>query len=101
MSCGLGRDNGDPVQRAFYTPREAERILLVSHATLYRLISKGLLDARKLGDKTLITAVSLEQLIDKLPRAQVRQPAALDGVVPRGRGRPRKAAPVATPPTAG
>lgn len=55
--------------RALYSPKEAEAILGVSHATLYRLIAAGRLDARKLDNKTLITTASIERLIAELPKA--------------------------------
>jgi excisionase family DNA binding protein len=64
-SCGLGRDD----TRLFYAPREAEAILGISHATLYRLIRAGRLDAKKLGAKTLITAESILRLASELPSA--------------------------------
>jgi predicted DNA-binding transcriptional regulator AlpA len=64
-SCGLSRL--ETSGRALFSPREAEQILGVSHATLYRLITAGRLDARKLQSKTVITAASLQQLIDTLP----------------------------------
>jgi excisionase family DNA binding protein len=54
--------------RAAYSPKETERLLGVSHATLYRLIAAGRLDARKLGGKTLIIAASLEMLLASLPK---------------------------------
>jgi len=53
-----------------YSPAEAERLLSVSHATLYRLIAGGRLDARKLGSKTLITWESIDKLISQLPKAR-------------------------------
>jgi len=59
------------MQRALYSPREAEAILGVSHATLYRLIAAGRLDARKLDNKTCITAESIAGLIAGLPAAKV------------------------------
>jgi len=62
-SCRLGRDS----LRAFYSPKETEAILNVSHATCYRLIAAGKLDARKLGGKTLITVESIERLVAELP----------------------------------
>jgi excisionase family DNA binding protein len=65
MSCGLGHDE---VQRALYAPREAEIILGVSHATLYKLISEGRLEALKLGGATRITAASIKELIASLPK---------------------------------
>lgn len=54
--------------RALYSPKETETILNVSHATCYRLIAAGKLDARKLGGKTLITAESIERLVTELPK---------------------------------
>jgi predicted site-specific integrase-resolvase len=69
-SCGFGRDAPLP---ELYSPREVEQILGVSHATLYRLIAAGRLDARKLDAKTVITANSIERLVAELPRVG-RQP---------------------------
>lgn len=54
--------------RALYSPKEAEGILGISHATLYRLIKAGRLDARKLDGKTVITDGSIRQLIAALPK---------------------------------
>ena len=55
--------------RLFYSPAETERLLGISHATCYRLIAAGRLDARKLGGKTLISSQSIERLVVELPRA--------------------------------
>jgi predicted DNA-binding transcriptional regulator AlpA len=57
-----------PQPRALFSPKEAEGILGISHATLYRLIAAGRLDARKLDGKTVVTATSIGQLIAALPR---------------------------------
>jgi hypothetical protein len=65
-SCGLSREG---VQRALYSPRETEAILGISHATLYRLISAGRLDARKIDNKTVITDESIRSFIEGLPKA--------------------------------
>jgi hypothetical protein len=64
--------------RALYSPRETEAILGISHASLYRLIGAGRLDARKLGGKTLITADSIERLVSEMPKVkrQGRRPDA-------------------------
>ena len=59
-SCGLGRES---VQRALYSPRETEAILGISHATLYRLINAGRLDARKIDNKTVITDESIKAFL--------------------------------------
>jgi predicted DNA-binding transcriptional regulator AlpA len=66
-SYGFGRDH-EP-SRALYSPKETETILGISHATVYRLIGGGQLDARKLGGKTLITANSIARFIAELPKA--------------------------------
>jgi excisionase family DNA binding protein len=67
QSCGLGHDDG-ALGRALYSPKETESILSISHATCYRLIAAGRLDARKIGGKTVITRESIERLIAELPR---------------------------------
>lgn len=54
--------------RVLYSPRETEAILGISHATLYRLINNGRLDARKIDNKTVITAASIEAFLAALPR---------------------------------
>jgi excisionase family DNA binding protein len=54
--------------RALYSARDTETILSVSHATLYRLIAAGRLDARKIGGKTAITATSIERFLAELPK---------------------------------
>ena len=64
-ACGLGRDH---VRRELYSPRETENILGVSHATLYRLINAGRIDARKIDNKTVITATSIEAFLASLPK---------------------------------
>ena len=61
------------VGRLLYSPAETEAILGISHATLYRLIRVGRLDAKKIGSKTVITAESIERLIAELPKVG-RQP---------------------------
>jgi predicted DNA-binding transcriptional regulator AlpA len=73
-SCGLGH-GGQPLFRELYAPREVEHILSVSHATLYRLIAAGRLDARKVASKTVITASSIRQFIADLPKAEVGEAA--------------------------
>jgi excisionase family DNA binding protein len=56
--------------RALYSPRETEALLGISHATLYRLINAGKLDARKIGCKTAIPAASIERFLAGLPRSK-------------------------------
>jgi Helix-turn-helix domain len=54
--------------RALYSLKETKAILNVSHASCYRLISAGKLDARKLLGKTVITGESITRLIAELPK---------------------------------
>jgi hypothetical protein len=65
-----------PSARALYSPRETEGILGISHATLYRLIAAGRLDARKIDGKTVITAASIETFLSSLPKVGEPAPAA-------------------------
>src|SRR5689334_2031367 len=52
----------------YYSVRETRALLgQISHATVYRLINAGRLDARKLAGKTVITGDSIERLADELP----------------------------------
>ena len=64
-SCGLGHGG---LQRELYSPREAEHLLSISHATLYRLIAASRLDARKIDGKTVITASSIRAFLASLPK---------------------------------
>lgn len=56
------------IRRRFYSVKEAETILNVSHATIYRDIAAGRLDARKYGNKTQITGESIERRAAELPK---------------------------------
>jgi hypothetical protein len=62
-SCGLGE-----LDRALFSPKEVQRLLSISHASFYRLVADGRLDARKIGTKTVVTALSIEKLIESLPK---------------------------------
>ena len=44
-------------------------ILGISHATLYRLINVGRLDARKIDNKTVISDELIRRFIEALPKA--------------------------------
>jgi hypothetical protein len=60
--------SAEPPRRALYSPKEAEAILGISHATLYRLIKAGRLDARKIDNKTVVTDDSIRRFIADLPK---------------------------------
>lgn len=53
--------------RLLFTIAETEALLSLSHASIYRLIRAGRLDARKVGSATRITSGSIERLIAELP----------------------------------
>jgi hypothetical protein len=59
-----------PGARALYSPRETEALLGISHATCYRLINSGRLDARKIHNKTVITRESIDRFLAELPRVR-------------------------------
>jgi excisionase family DNA binding protein len=58
----------EPPARMLYSPRETAAILGLCHATVYKLIGDGRLDARKIGGGTRITRDSIETFIASLPR---------------------------------
>lgn len=50
-------------KRRALSPREAERTLGISHATLYRLIKAGRLRTIKLGSRTVIPVDAIDALL--------------------------------------
>jgi excisionase family DNA binding protein len=50
-------------RRRALSPREAERTLGISHATLYRLIKAGRLRTIKLGSRTVIPVDAIDALL--------------------------------------
>ncbi|MGH7089297.1 MAG: helix-turn-helix domain-containing protein [Stellaceae bacterium] len=67
------RGLGDQPERLLYTAAETERLLGISHATLYRLLARSRLSAVKVGAATRITASSIERYLASLPPAQMRE----------------------------
>jgi excisionase family DNA binding protein len=51
--------------------KEAGRLLGVNRTRIYRLIADGLIDARKIGRRTLITMKSIRDYASALPKAQI------------------------------
>jgi excisionase family DNA binding protein len=62
--------------RLLYSPSETETLLGLSHATLYRLVRAGCLDAVKIGSATRITQASIERFVSSLPAAVGASPQA-------------------------
>jgi len=57
----------------FYSIPETRRLLGdISHATVYRLIAAGRLDARKLLGRTVVSDHSIGKLASELPRVGAR-----------------------------
>jgi excisionase family DNA binding protein len=54
-----------------FTVAEACKILSVSKVTVYKLVSVGQLDARKVLNGTRITAKSVEALLAAAPKAEI------------------------------
>lgn len=51
-------------QKLAYTIPEALAAIGIGRTNLYKLASEGKLDLRKVGGRTLVTAASLQRLID-------------------------------------
>jgi len=73
QNCGFGREG---LRRELYSPRDAEHLLSVSHAQLYRLLGQGRLTAVKIGRATYIPRASIEQFLAELPAAKLGAEAA-------------------------
>jgi predicted DNA-binding transcriptional regulator AlpA len=56
------------INRALYPIKEVEVVLSLSHATVYRLINNGKLDARKIGARSFVTSESLVAFLASLPK---------------------------------
>jgi Helix-turn-helix domain len=54
-----------------YTAEAAKASLGIKNTKFYELLAQGALDARKIGNRTMVTAESLRQFVDGLPRATV------------------------------
>jgi excisionase family DNA binding protein len=55
-----------------HTIDEATKVYGIGRTTLYELIGAKKLDARKAGNRTLITAESLRNYVASLPAADIR-----------------------------
>ena len=62
IAGGATTDEDQIPHRLVHPPREAEILLGISHAHLYRLIRAGRLTAIKIGGRTGITRASIEAI---------------------------------------
>lgn len=56
-------------QKIAYTVSEALSLIGIGRTNFYKLAGEGKLDLRKVGGRTLVTAESLQRLIDEAPSA--------------------------------
>ncbi len=61
-------------QIAYRIP-DAAKLIGIGRSSVYELIAAGLLDARRVAGRSVITAASLRQLIETSPAAPVRRHA--------------------------
>ena len=57
-----------------YTIAGASGVTGLPRTTIYNLLAKGELVAKKAGRRTLVTAASVGQYLDRLPVAAIKQP---------------------------
>ncbi len=62
-----------------YSPNDAAKVLGIGRSTLFGLLARGELSARKLGTRTLITAAELERYVGSLPQAKFHAHLAARG----------------------
>jgi len=53
-----------------YSPADAAKALSIGKSTLFAMLARGEIKARKLGTRTLISAAELNRYVETLPEAQ-------------------------------
>ena len=61
------------------SPADAAKTLGIGRTNLYKLIAAGLIDARRLGGRTIIPATSLRDFLAGLPAAPIRGVSGANG----------------------
>jgi excisionase family DNA binding protein len=56
--------NDKQIERRALSPREAERTLGISHATLFRLLKSGRLRRIKVGSRTIIPVAEIDAFLN-------------------------------------
>ncbi len=62
-----------------YAPNDAAKILGIGRSTLFNLLVRGELSARKIGTHALINAAELERYVASLPQAEFHAHLAARG----------------------
>ncbi len=57
-------------ERLCLSPTDAAKALGIGRSTLFDLLARGEIKARKLGTRTLIPAAELSRYVERLPEAQ-------------------------------
>lgn len=57
-------------EKLCFSPVEAAKAIGIGRSTLFALLARGELKARKLGTRTLIAASELQRYVESLPAAQ-------------------------------
>lgn len=57
-------------ERLCFSPADAAKMLGIGRSTLFDLLARGEIRARKLGTRTLIPAAELQRYVDSLPEAE-------------------------------
>ena len=57
-------------ERLCFSPTDAAKTLGIGRSTLFGLLARGEIKARKLGTRTLIPAAELQRYVDSLPEAE-------------------------------
>ena len=66
-------------QQICYSPSDAAKALGIGKSTLFAILARGEIKARKLGARTLITAAELERYVGSLPQAKFHAHLAARG----------------------
>ncbi len=59
----------ESIERLVYRPAEVQAALGIKNTKFWALVKAGLLDTRKIGSATVVTAESLRAFVENLPKA--------------------------------
>jgi excisionase family DNA binding protein len=58
------------IEKLCFSPADAAKSLGIGRSTLFVLLARGAIRARKLGARTLIPAAELQRYVEELPAAE-------------------------------
>jgi hypothetical protein len=59
----------ESIERLVYRPAEVQAALGIKNTKFWALVKAGLLDTRKIGSATVVTAESLRAFVENLPKS--------------------------------